>query len=69
MISTLLYIVIYNSELHDSYQGAELLTNTQKAYFENHLANLSYLQLSWTTISEDLVDITQNADIQFQMSY
>ena len=48
--------------------GAELLANTQKAYFENHLANLPYLQLSQTTVLEDLVDIAQNADIQFQMS-
>ena len=45
--------------------GAELLANTQNAYFEKCLENLPYLRLFRTIMAEDLVDIARNADLQF----
>ena len=43
--------------------GLELLNNTQKAYFEEHMANLPYLRLFQSIVTEDLADIVQNADL------
>ena len=45
--------------------GPELLNNTQNAYFEKGTANLPYLQLFQSIVTEDLADIAQNADLQF----
>ena len=44
--------------------GPELLNNTQKAYFEKRTANLPYLWLFQSIITEALADIVQNADLQ-----
>ncbi|PWZ01867.1 hypothetical protein BCV70DRAFT_185434 [Testicularia cyperi] len=43
--------------------GEELLARTQKAYFEKRTAQLPYLRLFQSVVSDDLADIVQNADL------
>jgi len=44
--------------------GPELLTRTQKAYFEKRTVALPYLRLFQSVVTNDLADIVQNADLQ-----
>ncbi|KAI0297383.1 hypothetical protein BC826DRAFT_1103471 [Russula brevipes] len=44
--------------------GPELLTRTQKAYFEKRTVALPYLRLFHSVVTNDLADIVQNADLQ-----
>ena len=41
-----------------------LLNDSQNTYFEKHMVNLPCLQLSQSIVTEDLVDIIQNVDLQ-----
>lgn len=43
--------------------GEELLAKTQKAYFEKRTAQLPYLRLFQSIVSDDLTDVVQNADL------
>ncbi|KAJ1018643.1 hypothetical protein NDA13_006333 [Ustilago tritici] len=43
--------------------GQELLAKTQKAYFEKRTAQLPYLRLFQSIVSDDLTDVVQNADL------
>ncbi|TFK96771.1 hypothetical protein BDV98DRAFT_608060 [Pterulicium gracile] len=43
--------------------GKELLEKTQKAYFERQTGSFPYLRLFQSIVSNDLVDIVQNADL------
>jgi protein transport protein SEC31 len=43
--------------------GPELLTKTQKAYFERRTAALPYLRLFQSIVSNDLSDVVQNAEL------
>ncbi|UZJ54908.1 hypothetical protein CBS101457_004228 [Exobasidium rhododendri] len=43
--------------------GSDLLVRTQKAYFERRTISLPYLRLFQSIVSDDLVDIVQNADL------
>ncbi|SJX65258.1 related to SEC31-component of the COPII coat of ER-golgi vesicles [Sporisorium reilianum f. sp. reilianum] len=43
--------------------GQELLDKTQKAYFEKRTAQLPYLRLFQSIVSDDLSDVVQNADL------
>ncbi|EKM49465.1 uncharacterized protein PHACADRAFT_214425 [Phanerochaete carnosa HHB-10118-sp] len=45
-------------------QVPELLQRTQKAYFERRTAELPYLRLFQSIVTDDLEDIVQNADLQ-----
>ncbi|KAI8971291.1 hypothetical protein BD414DRAFT_540468 [Trametes punicea] len=44
--------------------GPELLSRTQKAYFERRTTHLPYLRLFQSIVTNDLDDIVQNADLQ-----
>lgn len=44
--------------------GPELLQRTQKAYFERRTAQLPYLRVFQSIVTNDLDDIVQNADLQ-----
>ncbi|KAF9443094.1 hypothetical protein P691DRAFT_809519 [Macrolepiota fuliginosa MF-IS2] len=44
--------------------GPDLLQRTQKAYFERRTTALPYLRLFQSIVTNDLVDIVQNADLQ-----
>ncbi|EIM81877.1 uncharacterized protein STEHIDRAFT_103269 [Stereum hirsutum FP-91666 SS1] len=44
--------------------GPALLAKTQKAYFEKRTAELPYLRLFQSIVTNDLDDIVQNADLQ-----
>jgi protein transport protein SEC31 len=44
--------------------GPELLARTQKAYFERRTAQLPYLRLFGSIVTNDLADVVQNADLQ-----
>ncbi|KAI0088959.1 hypothetical protein BDY19DRAFT_947002 [Irpex rosettiformis] len=44
--------------------GADLLQRTQKTYFERCTADLPYLRLFQSIVTNDLDDIVQNADLQ-----
>ncbi|XP_006463619.1 hypothetical protein AGABI2DRAFT_225478 [Agaricus bisporus var. bisporus H97] len=44
--------------------GPELLKRTQKAYFERRTTALPYLRLFQSIVTNDLIDIVQNADLQ-----
>ncbi len=44
--------------------GPDLLTRTQKAYFERRTVALPYLRLFQSVVTNDLADIVQNADLQ-----
>lgn len=44
--------------------GPELLQRTQRAYFERRTMSLPYLHLFQSIVSNDLLDIVQNADLQ-----
>lgn len=43
--------------------GEELLARAQKAYFEKRTAQLPYLRLFQSIVSDDLTDVVQNADL------
>ena len=43
--------------------GPELLTKTQKTYFERRTESLPYLRLFQSIVSDDLSDVVQNADL------
>ncbi len=43
--------------------GEELLAKVQKAYFEKRTAQLPYLRLFQSIVSDDLSDVVQNADL------
>lgn len=43
--------------------GPDLLVATQKAYFEKRTTSLPYLRLFQSIVSDDLVDVVQNADL------
>ncbi|SPO28737.1 probable Protein transport protein SEC31 [Ustilago trichophora] len=43
--------------------GEELLAKAQKAYFEKRTAQLPYLRLFQSIVSDDLTDVVQNADL------
>ncbi|KAN0064406.1 protein transport protein S31 [Thecaphora frezii] len=43
--------------------GQDLLARTQKAYFEKRTAQLPYLRLLQSIVSEDLTDVVQNAEL------
>ena len=44
--------------------GSDLLQRTQKAYFERRTTSLPYLRLFQSIVTDDLVDIVQNADLR-----
>lgn len=43
--------------------GPELLASTQKAYFNRHTTSRPFLRVFQSIVTEDLVDIVQNADL------
>ncbi len=43
--------------------GEQLLAKAQKAYFEKRTAQLPYLRLFQSIVSDDLTDVVQNADL------
>ena len=43
--------------------GEDLLAKTQRAYFEKRTAQLPYLRLFQSIVSDDLSDVVQNADL------
>src|SRR5258708_5494006 len=43
--------------------GPDLLQKTQTAYFERHTTALPYLRLFQSVVTNDLVDVVQNADL------
>lgn len=43
--------------------GPELLARTQKTYFERRTTSLPYLRLFQSIVSDDLIDVVQNADL------